>query len=159
MMSGPEMKPSLRSANANDARRIADILIGTRATFMPYAPSAHSEPEVREWVASHLVPTGGVVVAEIDGQVVGVMATATEGECAWITQMAVDPGMAGNGVGSVLLAHAIETLARPIRLYTFQQNIGARRIYERHGFQAIQFTDGEDNEERCPDVLYELRMD
>jgi GNAT superfamily N-acetyltransferase len=73
--------------------------------------------------------------------------------------MAVDPGMVGHGVGSVLLAHAIETLALPIRLYTFQQNVGARRFYERHSFQAIQFTDGEDNEERCPDVLYELRMD
>ena len=153
------MRASLRAADANDAPRIADILIGTRATFMPYAPSAHSEPEIREWVASHLVPTGGVVVAEIDGQVVGVMATAIDGGCSWIAQMAMDPGMVGHGVGSVLLAHAIETLALPIRLYTFQQNVGARRFYERHGFQAIQFTDGEDNEESCPDVLYELRMD
>jgi hypothetical protein len=72
------MRASLRAADANDAPRIADILIGTRATFMPYAPSAHSEIEVREWVASHLVPAGGVAVAEIDGQVVGVMATAID---------------------------------------------------------------------------------
>jgi GNAT superfamily N-acetyltransferase len=151
------MKPSLRVAKTDDAPRIADILIGTRTTFMPYAPSAHSEPDVREWVASYLVPTGGVVVAEVDGQVIGAMATATELECSWITQMAVDPGWVGRGIGSVLLAHAIEALARPIRLYTFQQNVGARRFYERHGFQAIQFTDGQENEERCPDVLYELR--
>jgi GNAT superfamily N-acetyltransferase len=71
--------------------------------------------------------------------------------------MAVDPRVLGKGIGSVLLAHAIGTLARPIRLYTFQQNVGARRFYERHGFLAIEFTEGEDNEEKCPDVLYELR--
>lgn len=44
----------------------------------------------------------------------------------------------------------------PIRLYTFQQNAGARRFYGRSGFASIQFTDGSANEERCPDVLYEL---
>ena len=38
----------------------------------------------------------------------------------------------------------------------FQANSGARRFYERRGFVAVEFTDGESNEERCPDVLYEL---
>jgi GNAT superfamily N-acetyltransferase len=150
------MEPSLRAARAEDARRVAELLIDTRSRFMPYAPSAHPEPDVREWVASHLVPTGGVVVAEIDGRIVGAMATAVEDETSWITQMAVDPGMVGRGIGSMLLARATETLTLPIRLYKFQQNFGAQRFYERHGFQAIEFTDGEDNEEKCPDVLYEL---
>ena len=151
------MRPSLRAAKVEDAKRVADLLIDTRAAFMPYAPSAHPEPEVREWVASHLVPTGGVVVAEVDGQIVGTMATTVKDGVSWITQMAVDPRVVGNGIGSVLLAHAIEALPRPIRLYTFQQNVGARRFYERQGFVAIEFTDGEDNEEGCPDVLYERR--
>jgi len=151
------MEPSLRAAGAEDAQRVADLLIDTRSRFMPYAPSAHPEPEVREWVASHLIPTGGVVVAEVNGQIVGAMATRTEERTSWIDQMPVDPGMVGRGIGSVLLARAIATLALPIRLYTFQQNVGAQRFYERHGFQAIEFTDGEDNEEKCPDVLFELR--
>ena len=152
------MQPSLRAARAEDARRIADLLIETRFKFMPYAPSAHPEHSVREWVASHLIPTGGVVVAEFDSQVVGTMATAVKDKMFWITQMAVDPSMIGRGIGSALLVHATKTFARPIRLYTFQQNTGARRFYERHGFQAVQFTQGEDNEERCPDVLYELAL-
>jgi ribosomal protein S18 acetylase RimI-like enzyme len=42
-----------------------------------------------------------------------------------------------------------------VRLYTFQENTGARRFYERHGFKAVKLTDGHDNEENCPDVLYE----
>jgi hypothetical protein len=42
-----------------------------------------------------------------------------------------------------------------VRLWCFQANSGARRFYERHGFVAVEFTDGHDNEEGCPDVLYE----
>lgn len=146
---------NLRPATAADAARVADILIGTRAAFMPYAPSAHPQPEVRRWVAARLVPSGGVVVAERGGRVVGVMAVEHGASGSWIRQMAVEPPLVGQGIGSVLLAHALRTLAHPIRLYTFQANTGARRFYERHGFVAIEFTDGQGNEERCPDVLYE----
>lgn len=150
------MNATLRPATAEDARRVADLLIETRAAFMPYAPSAHPEAEVREWVASYLVRSGGVTVAEVQGQVAGAMASERTDDACWITQMAVDPPLVGQGIGSLLLAHATRTLALPIRLYTFQANLGARRFYERHGFVAMAFTDGRANEERCPDVLYEL---
>ena len=39
-------------------------------------------------------------------------------------------------------------------LWTFQQNLRARRFYERHGFVAVEETDGLGNEERAPDVRY-----
>lgn len=148
----------LRSATTSDAPRIASLLIETRRIFMPYAPSAHPEAEVREWAASVLVPSGGVTVAEQDGQVVAVMATERSGRDAWITQMAVDPALVNQGIGTLLLRHAMTALAPPIRLYTFQANVGARRFYERHGFIPVEFTDGQSNEEHCPDVLYELRV-
>lgn len=151
------MNATLRPANAADASRIASLLIDTRSTFMPYAPSAHPEQEVREWVATFLVPSGGVTVAELQGQVVATMATQRSESCTWVTQMAVDPSLVGRGIGSLLLAQAIRTLPLPIRLYTFQANVGARHFYERHGFKPIEFTDGHANEERCPDVLYELK--
>jgi len=148
------MKVTLRPATAADAPRVASLLIDTRAAFMPYAPSAHPDDELREWVASHLVPSGGVTVAQAQGRVIAAMATETGDTGAWITQMAVDPSHVGRGIGAQLLAHALRSLARPIRLHTFQANAGARRFYERHGFVAIAFTDGQANEERCPDVLY-----
>jgi len=91
------MTPRLRSATADDASRVADLLIDTRARFMPYAPSAHPEEEVRSWVATHLVPTGGVIVAELDQGVVGAMATSVEGAISWMTQMAVEPFLTGSG--------------------------------------------------------------
>lgn len=146
---------SLRRARAEDATRVADLLIDTRAAFMPYAPSAHPEDELRAWVAGRLLPSGGVMVAEIEGRVVAAMHAEQADGVSWITQMAVDPAFVGRGIGSALLAHAMQSLTPPIRLYTFQANTRARRFYERHGFQAIEFTDGAANEEHCPDVLYE----
>jgi ribosomal protein S18 acetylase RimI-like enzyme len=146
----------LRAAIEDDAMPVAGILIDTRATFMKYAPSAHTEAEVRTWVAAQLLPSGGVLVVEECGEVIALMATSVDHGTSWITQMAVAPSRVGQGVGAILLEHAFKTLARPIRLYAFQQNTGARRFYERNGFRAVQFTDGEENEEHCPDILYEL---
>ena len=151
------MNATLRSATPADASRVASLLIDTRSKFMPYAPSAHPEEEVRAWVAGHLLPSGGVVVAEIGGHAVAVMATESADKGSWVTQMAVDPSLVGQGLGSLMLAHALRTLEPPICLHTFQANIGARRFYERHGFVATTFTDGQANEELCPDVQYEYR--
>jgi ribosomal protein S18 acetylase RimI-like enzyme len=48
-------------------------------------------------------------------------------------------------------------LGSPIRLHTLQENVEARQFYEKHGFQILKLTDGSENEENCPDVLYEWR--
>ncbi|HSI56799.1 MAG TPA: GNAT family N-acetyltransferase [Ideonella sp.] len=152
------MTPHLRPPTAADHVRVADILIQSRAAFMPYAPSAHSEAEVREWVRETLIPAGGVTVATVQGGVVGVLVVAHEGEQRWIQQMMVHPSFVGRGIGTRLLEHALQVLPPPIRLYAFQANTGARRFYERHGFEAIALSEGEANEERCPDVLYERRF-
>jgi ribosomal protein S18 acetylase RimI-like enzyme len=46
-----------------------------------------------------------------------------------------------------------------LELWCFQANTYARRFYERHGFKAIRFTDGHDNEEKTPDVRYRWARD
>jgi len=153
---------SLRTAAEADAPRIAEILIVGRSTFMPYAPSVHTEGELGQWVQAVLLPAGGVTVAEQTGVIVGFVALSQDSGCSWqdsgcswIDQMFVHRSHVGKGVGTQLLAHALNTLPAPVRLYTFQENTGARRFYERHGFVAVQLTDGQANEEHCPDVLYE----
>lgn len=149
------MPCTLRPAQPEDAARVADILLASRHAFLPYAPLAHTDDEVRDWVRTVLVP-GGVTLACRGAETVGMLATACDGGIGWIEQLYIDPPHVGRGVGMQLLAHALQTLPRPVRLYTFQANDGARRFYERHGFRAIAFTDGSGNEEHCPDVLYEL---
>lgn len=67
----------------------------------------------------------------------------------------LDPSAVGLGLGTILLEQAKLTLGAPIRLYTFQENVDARRFYTRYGFEEIELTDGALNEEQVPDVLLE----
>lgn len=150
------MSTVLRAATFEDAPSVAEVILSSRKTFLPYAPLAHTDAEVRQWVRGVLLPSGGVTVACVAGAVVGVLAVARESNVSWINQMYIAPSHTELGIGSRLLAHALALLELPVRLYTFQANTRARSFYERHGFKAIAFSDGSSNEERCPDVLYEL---
>ena len=145
----------IRNASTEeDFEAVATVLIESRRAFLPFAPSAHPEYEVRQWVRDHLLRTNRVVVWEEDGSIVAVLATTEEPTVSWINQLYVLPGWNGRRIGTSLLQHAHGTLPKPIQLYTFQENAGARRFYERNGYEAVQFTEGQSNEEKCPDVLY-----
>jgi GNAT superfamily N-acetyltransferase len=152
------MGAHLRPAASQDAPGVADVLLASRKEFLAYAPLAHSDAQVRQWVRGSLIPSGGVTVACLGSQIVGVLAAACEADVSWIHQLYLLPAHVGRGFGSQLLARALNELPRPVRLYTFQANKGARRFYERNGFVPVEFGDGSTNEERCPDVLYELAV-
>jgi ribosomal protein S18 acetylase RimI-like enzyme len=147
--------PMLRPASASDASAVAELLLASRRAFLPYAPIAHSDADVYRWVREQLIPGGAVVIWEQDSRITGVLATSRDETASWVDQLYVLPGFEGRGVGSALLRHAHERLTCPIRLYTFHENNRARSFYERHGYKAVAFSDGQSNEERCPDVLYE----
>ena len=151
------MEVELRQAVAADAARVAEVYLASRKTFLPFAPLAHADADVRRWIAQELVPSGRVTVAVVDGEIAGLMALSREAAVGWIDQLYLAPGSVAHGIGTRLLEQAKRELGRPIRLHTFQANAGARRFYERHGFRALAFGDGSTNEEGCPDVLYEWR--
>jgi ribosomal protein S18 acetylase RimI-like enzyme len=147
-----------RPATDTDAEQVASVLLASRKAFITFAPLAHADDAVRAWVASLLIPGGGVSVAVARGsseEVVGMMAVSQQNGVAWIDQLYLHPSVVGRGIGTRFIELAKESLGSRIRLYTFQENGGARRFYERHGFRAFAFSDGSDNEEHCPDVLYE----
>ncbi len=142
----------------SDADAIIDAYLASRQRFLPYAPLAHSDESVRHWIAEHLIPNTDMTVAVLEGEVVGLMALSRDETAGWIDQLYLHPRAVGLGIGSQLVARATARLGSPIRLYTFPANEGARRFYERHGFEAIEFSDGSQNEERCLDVLYEWSL-
>ena len=150
------MSIETRSAEPGDARDVVHVLRESRFRFIPYAPPAHSESDMLEWVKNQLIPSGGVTVAVVEESIVGVLAVEREGNVSWVNQLYVAPSHCGQGIGTQLLQQAVSMLQRPIRLYTFQANSRARHFYERFGFVPIEFSDGSTNEEQCPDVLYEL---
>lgn len=149
----------LRPATVADAPALATLHLRTRRCWLPYAPPPHSDREVCAYFVQQLLPAGGASVVEAaDGDVLAdLVAHPHDGHSSWISHLYVRADLPGQGLGGWLLSHALASLQRPVRLYTFQANSGARRFYERAGFAALTFGDGSGNEEGCPDVLYELR--
>jgi GNAT superfamily N-acetyltransferase len=127
---------------------VADVWLRSFAAALPGVRRAHSDDEVRRWVADVLLPTHDVWVAEEDGAVVGVLALSD----GWLDQLYLDPDRRGQGIGDRFVALAKERSPRGLQLWTFQVNEAARRFYRRHGFAEVESTDGSGNEEREPDV-------
>lgn len=147
---------TLRAAVAEDAPAVANTMIEARRVLMPFAPSAHSDADVRQWVQDRLLPGNNATVAVEDNAVVGVLAVSQHEGLVWIDQLYVHPAKVARGIGAALLDDALERLPRPVQLFCFQANTRARGFYERRGFCALSFGDGSGNEERVPDVLYRL---
>lgn len=148
----------IRGARLSDADRVTRCYLASRQTLLSYAPLPHSDEEVRHWVADTLLPAGGVTVALESGAVAGFIAVSQREGAHWIDQLYVHPARFRRGVGSTLLQLLLNRVQGPVRLYTFEPNKVARRFYEHHGFSAIGFGDGSNNESRCPDVLYERQV-
>ncbi len=74
-----------------------------------------------------------------------------------LSHLYVRPEAFGRGVGRALFEHVISKRPGGFEFWVFQQNERARRFYEAHGAEAVEFTDGSGNEEQTPDVRYAWR--
>ena len=81
-------------------------------------------------------------------------AAALPQRCGEIRLLHTHPDFIGQSAGTLLLGAAKQSGVPALELWCFQANTLARRFYERHGFRAIAFTDGPENEEKMPDVRY-----
>ena len=79
-----------------------------------------------------LEPCEWMLVAELDGTVVGYVAVSGN----HVENLYVDPAAQGRGVGRCLLAAVEERLVGPITLRCLVVNTRARSLYERCGFVA-----------------------
>lgn len=145
----------LRRATEADASAVADVFLASFHATYDF-PLAHSDDEVRGWIRDRLIPTQETWVAVDDAldaaPVIGLMAI-TPGH---LEQLYIAPDRLGEGLGRRFVDLARERSPAGLDLWTFQVNDRARRFYERNGFVAVEFTDG-DNQERQPDVRYAWR--
>jgi GNAT superfamily N-acetyltransferase len=118
-----------------------------RAAAMPWLPVLHSLEETESWIATVVLPQQDVWLAAVDA--LGFVALAT----GWVEQLYVDPAAWRTGLGSALLDLAKQRQPSGFQLWTFQQNAMARNFYRKHGLVEIRLTDGQENEEKQPDVL------
>lgn len=141
----------IRRATPADARAVADVFIASRAG-MTYLPKLHSDDDIRQHFGTVVLAKEEVWVRVEDGRVLGF--AGLEGDT--LEHLYVHPAAQARGVGTALLELAKRERPGGLRLWVFQQNEGARRLYERHGFRLVRETEDE-NEERLPDALYEWR--
>jgi GNAT superfamily N-acetyltransferase len=141
----------LRRARPSDAATIAALHLATRRQAMPYLPALHGDEEVRAWMRDMLLSRAEVWIAEIADRPAGYLALVDD----ILDHLYVGPAHQGQGVGSLLLAKAKVLRPAGLRLYAFQRNRRARAFYEARGFAPVKLSDGADNQEREPDVLYE----
>jgi GNAT superfamily N-acetyltransferase len=144
-------------ALADDAKAVTEVMIAARRASLPGLAEPRTPAEVHRWMRETVLPSRSVWIMEVAGDVVGFALR----NGAWLDALYVKPGWTGQGIGQRLLDAMLQeaaSTADELRLYTFQRNAGARRFYERNGFVVVGLTDGADNEEREPDVLYERRL-
>ena len=140
---------TLRPATASDLPDLAEVHLAARAgAATAFPPAAHGDDEVRAWVAGWDLTAYDVRVGVVDGRVVGYSrATPT-----WLDDLYVHPEAQGRGVGAALLAEVLAAHPDGIGLWVFESNGPAHEFYLRHGFVALERTDGSANEELAPDI-------
>lgn len=140
----------IRRAAQSEAAVIGELYWRAREAAVPAVPpSVHPHDDVLEHFATTVLPQRDTFVAVDGGDIVGLLVL----EPGWVDHLYLEPVRTGEGIGSQLLDHAKQEQPGGLDLWAFRSNTGARRFYERHGFIAVAFTEG-DNEEGEPDVRY-----
>lgn len=143
-------QPILREALPDDLDDLVGVWLRSYDAALPSVRRAHSDAEVRAWFRDIVLPSQEVWVAELDSRIVGLLVL----NGAELSQLYLDPGWRGRGLGDRLIELAKRLRPDRLELWTFQVNAPAQRFYERHGFAEVDRTDGALNEENEPDIRY-----
>lgn len=144
----------MRLATNSDAPAVAELFLVARAHSIETIPPVVGDfGRVLPWLTSRIQNGDQCWVTEDSDGLSALMLL----EPGWIDQLYVRPDVIGQGLGTMLLDMAKEQMPSGLQLWTFQSNVRAQNFYERHGFVAVEWTDGANNEEREPDVRYVWR--
>ena len=116
---------------------------------MPWLPVMHSAEEELAYFRGTVLREEKVFVAQAQPNhpIIGFVSFKEP----WLNHLYVDPAHFRTGVGTALLTF-VQLKSGALNLWTFQKNTGARAFYASHGFEEVELTDGQANEERTPDV-------
>ena len=142
-------KMKLRRLTVEEMDQAAVVHVTAFDERLPWLANRHTLDGARGYFRQHVFPANTVWGAFAADTLVGFIAFHDE----WIEQLYVLPQRQGQGIGAALLALAKAEFPR-LHLWTFQRNLAARRFYTARGFIVVRETDGADNYEKEPDVLY-----
>ena len=109
----------------------------------------HPIEEQRAHFLDDVLPKCTVLVARLDGRLVGFIAASPDS----IRQLYVRKGLHRQGIGSRMLQWAMDQSGGSLWLYTFARNAVACAFYERHGFRVA--ARGHEPNWKLDDVRYE----
>ncbi len=145
---------TVREATSSDAEAIAGVFTPSLRS-LSFLPRLHTADEDLWFIRNVILAECRVAVTERAGEIIAFL--ALDGR--EIRLLHTHPAHFGKGAGSLLLEGAKAGSPGCLELWCFQANTAARRFYERHGFLAIEFTDGKRNEEKMPDIRYRWQHD
>lgn len=150
-MSTPEKasQPEVRLANESDSPGIAEVV---KRAFGVYRENYTAEamvvvtPEAEEF--TRRLAVGPQWVVELEGKVVGTVSVTVEEGDLYVKTMAVDPSVQGRGIAHLLMRaideYAATTTHERIFLYTTYFSVGAKQLYEKHGYSWVRDTPPEE---------------
>jgi putative acetyltransferase len=139
----------IEKAKEEDIAEVARLFKTTRESELPYLPKLHTPQEDVSFFRAKVFSQQTVHVLREDRvRLVGFIAFDSE----WIHHLYILPELTGHGLGTQLMKLAKKN-SKNLQLWAFERNVRAIRFYQKHGFKIIKKTDGNENEEKEPDVL------
>jgi GNAT superfamily N-acetyltransferase len=140
----------IRDATPDDAEPAGRVVVDAYRSLPGYQPDAGYEQELAD-VAARLPPVAEVLVAELDGRLVGCatyvpgpgspLAESLRAGDAGIRMLGVDATTRGQGIGRLLVEACVERArdrgCGAVVLHSTSYMHGAHRIYGRVGFQRV----------------------
>ena len=94
-----------RPATQLDAEAITRLYLYSRKRFLPFAPVAHSDETVYQWMRDTVISAQQVTVAEQATQIIAMMAVSKNAntKIGWIEQLYLHPDFVDQGIGYQLV--------------------------------------------------------
>lgn len=143
----------IRPACEGEISNIARLYRHSRDVCLPFLPNFHSPEDDLRFFTRKVFAEQNLYVGTQKGVLVGMMSLVP----GWVEQLYLHPRYLGLGYGSQLLSFAKAWSNGELKLWCFEQNVGGCAFYDKHGFVEIERTDGSDNEEKMPDILFKWR--
>ena len=142
-------KANVRRASVEDAGSISRLLLESFGAIRErYSTEGFADVTPDEEKVTSRFEEGALWVAEVDGRVVGSVSLKPEAEGLYVRSMAVLPEFQGRGISHKLLdalhEYAAATGVNRIFLYTLPFQLGARELYEKHGYTWVRDTPAEE---------------